>query len=89
MSEATFAPCVGSGMCCKKAPCPFGEAGPDGGCIYLEERERLAGNVVVYRCGRYEWIQKQPGADFSPAFGAGCCQPLFNENRRAILKVLR
>ncbi len=83
-------PCVGSGQCCKTAPCPFGEADPnDGSCIYLErwKGDDLEG-VERYRCGRYEHIVKQPSSYWSPAFGAGCCQTLFNRNRERILDAL-
>ena len=36
-------------------------------------------------CAKYDYIRIQPGADFVPAFGAGCCMPLFNEYRDKIL----
>lgn len=45
--------------------------------------------VNIYRCGRYEYIKQQPGNEIMPAFGAGCCMGLFNENRMAIIKEIK
>ena len=73
-------PCYRSGMCCKTAPCPFGTRGDNGWCVHLEE-EIHDRDVVFYKCGIYDFIQKQPDAHLSPAFGAGCCQSLFNPDR--------
>lgn len=95
MTDDEFAypvrPCVGSGHCCKSGPCSYGEADPkDGSCVYLVrwEGDDLEG-VERYRCGRYEHIMAQPGKGFwSPAFGAGCCQTLFNRERDRILEAL-
>jgi hypothetical protein len=42
----------------------------------------------IYRCGRYAFISQQPGADFMPAFGAGCCMSVFNENRERVIRLL-
>lgn len=42
-----------------------------------------------YRCGIYAAIAAEPGAEFEPAFGAGCSSPLFNTDRDAILVELR
>ena len=75
-------PCLHSGYCCKKVPCPWGEVNPDTGwCKHLEEREPNR-----WYCGDYDHISKQPGANIVPAFGAGCSSPLFNTAREAILK---
>ena len=87
--EVTYAPCVGSAMCCKKAPCPFGEADETGGCRFLEVWEDDHLEVERYRCGRYDEIVGQPTAEIAPAFGAGCCMPMFNERRSEILVELR
>lgn len=78
--------CVGSGFCCKKAPCEFGAPDPvTRACIYLEEWPGNDLGVTRYRCGRYEFIVADPsGSRGSPAFGAGCCSPLFNGNRDRI-----
>ena len=82
--------CVGSGFCCKQAPCGFGEWDAERRqCIYLEVWKQTETKTPRYRCGRYEYICQQPGADFSPAFGAGCSSPLFNTDRSAILVQLR
>ncbi len=37
-------------------------------------------------CGIAEEIVKDPTWKISPAFGAGCCRPLFNEARERILR---
>jgi hypothetical protein len=88
--ENYIAPCVGSAMCCKKAPCPYGESisKEDRGCKFLEEKETIKG-VTIYQCGRYEYIRQQPGNEFCPAFGAGCCMSLFNDNRQRIIGLIR
>jgi len=85
MEEYKASPCVGSGLCCKTGPCGFGIWSKEKSqCEYLEVG--LSGEgFEVYRCGRYEYIKKQPGSDFMPAFGAGCCMSLFNSNRRSII----
>lgn len=78
--------CVRSGFCCKQHPCPFGEWDDAGEqCKHLLEIGRLARNTPVYECGIYSEIIDQPGAEISPAFGAGCCSPLFNHNRARII----
>jgi hypothetical protein len=83
-------PCVGSGFCCKKVPCPYGSRDPSTSwCIHLIPWEGDDLGVPRYRCGRYEYIVKQPGAEWIPAFGAGCCAPLFNEDRSRIVKAIR
>jgi hypothetical protein len=83
-------PCVGSGFCCKKVPCPYGSRDPSTGwCIHLIPWEGNTLGVPRYRCGRYEFISKQPGSEWIPAFGAGCCSPLFNEDRDRIIRALR
>jgi len=80
--------CVRSGFCCKRAPCPYGTAGLDGACIHLVPDP--ASSAGQYLCERYDWIRKQPGAEWSPAFGAGCSSTLFNEDRdRVILRLRR
>jgi hypothetical protein len=84
----TARPCVGSGYCCKKAPCPYGEADETGGCRFLVVWDQTETVTTRYRCGRYAEIVGQPGADLVPAFGAGCCSSL-NTDRRDILVELR
>ena len=83
-------PCVGSGHCCKRGPCGYGEADPKtGACTSLVLWEDAVGNVERYRCGKYEEISKQPTANVMPAFGEGCCQPLFNQARTRVLNELQ
>ena len=76
-------PCLRSGVCCKKGPCAFGErtSEDDPACRYLE-----GDGPGSYVCGIAEEIVKQPGWEWSPAFGAGCCMPLFNEARERVKK---
>lgn len=80
---------MGSGFCCKTAPCGFGEADAGGGCLYLVVWQQSETTAERYRCGKYAEIVGRPGAELSPAFGAGCCSPLFNGRRDAILVELR
>ncbi len=88
MTDIPYIPCLRSGMCCKKRPCPYGEVtSPDNpSCRFLEVEIAVEG-TELYRCGKYEEISKQPGAEFSPAFGAGCCQPMFNDARNKIARL--
>lgn len=44
--------------------------------------------IKLHRCGLYDFIRVQPGAELMPAFGAGCCRTLFNDNRRRILRMI-
>jgi len=74
-------PCARSGLCCKTSACPYGEWDPLGHkCIYLEI-EDATDQYVLYECSRYDYIKKQIGSEWAPAFGAGCCKTLFNEAR--------
>lgn len=83
-------PCVGSGYCCKKVPCPFGTMDPvTKWCTHLIPWPDNDLDVPRYRCGRYEFIKDQPGADMVPAFGAGCCSAAFNDDRDRVLIALR
>lgn len=89
-SDAPERPCVGSGFCCKQAPCPYGKALPGSRqCVYLAVWDQSETVATRYRCERYDFIKAQPGSDFSPAFGAGCSSALFNTDRDAILIELR
>ena len=75
--------CLRSGFCCKQSPCYYG--------TWDEEKhqcEHLVGDKPgEYACGIYEYIIKQPGCEVSPAFGAGCCSPMFNKDRDGLLEV--
>mgnify|MGYP000511781127 CR=1 FL=1 len=81
------ASCVGSGFCCNKVPCGFGESisATNKACVHLTPVE-TNGKHQRFTCGIYEYIITQPGWEFSPAFGAGCCSTLFNPERNAILR---
>lgn len=77
--------CVQCGACCKKVPCGFGEWNADKTqCAHLVVIEEQV-FYKRYACGLYDHIIKQPGAEIMPAFGAGCCRSLFNEDRDLIL----
>ncbi len=80
-------PCLSCGFCCKKSPCPFGEWDEKNSqCMFLEIKKdhRVC---IEYKCDKYDYIQKLPeesAANFSPAFGSGCCMTLFNEDRNRL-----
>lgn len=60
--------CVNCGFCCRQQPCRFGEWNHTlKQCLYLS-----FANGQSF-CKRFDYIIKQPYADFEPAFGAGCC----------------
>jgi hypothetical protein len=78
-------PCIRSGYCCQKAPCPFGKAEEGStACIYL-----VGDTPGEYACGKYDEIGALPpemGAHFAPAFGAGCCSPLNTQRLDLLVK---
>lgn len=80
-------PCVGSGLCCKTARCQVGveKHGPGRDCPSLRERDGR------YWCGEIEDADEAEAARLREHLyvGAGCCMPLFNEVREAILRKLR
>jgi hypothetical protein len=76
-------PCVMSGFCCRKGPCAFGEWSEEKQqCEFLIDKDD-----GTTRCGKYEEILNLPQEQWyhNPAFGAGCCMPLFNDARQKIL----
>jgi hypothetical protein len=76
--------CIRSGYCCKQAICPFGKWDKEKkACAYLE-----GDRPGSYSCSKYSEIIQHPDADFSPAFGAGCCSSL-NSDRQNLLKKQR
>lgn len=86
-TEYKTSPCVGSGLCCKAEPCGFGEWDSiNKRCKYLQDGNN---DVTIYRCGRYEYIKQQPGNEFMPAFGAGCCMSMFNTDRQKIIQEIK
>ena len=85
-----YQPCVGSGFCCKRSPCPYGEPAPDTGwCIHLTPWEGDTLESPRYRCGRYEYIKDQPFANSVPAFGGGCCSTINEDRDRIVLELRR
>ena len=80
-------PCLRSGLCCKTGPCAFGKWDAAAHqCQYLQVTE-VTDRYTIYACGIKDQIDALPpeaGAHINPAFGAGCCMPLFNANRNAI-----
>ena len=84
----TYRSCVNSGYCCTVRPCQFGDvtSQDNPSCKYLEPAQVEPGKQPRFVCGIYDQIKDKPGASLSPAFGAGCCSPLFNVARQAILK---
>lgn len=80
--------CVGSGHCCKTAPCPFGVRLESGACAFLVPWPEVSVETIRYRCDRYDEIVGLPGSEHVPAFGQGCSSPLFNVERQAIVREL-
>lgn len=81
--------CMRSGLCCKTAPCQFGEWDKARHqCRFLEISEQ-GEDFTLYGCAKKAEIEALPpeaGAMWNPAFGGGCCMPLFNDNRAAIIR---
>lgn len=80
-------PCMKSGFCCTKSPCAYGEFNETkSACKYLSEPN----DIGQRDCLRYEWIIKNvPSYKTYPAFGAGCCMPMFNDMRENIIKKIK
>lgn len=77
-------PCVKSGFCCTKSPCGYGEWNEkQTACKYLGEPNDI-GQML---CLRYDWIKENVvNWEFYPAFGGGCCMPLFNGMRDKVIQ---
>lgn len=87
--EIKVRPCLRSGFCCKKSACGYGTWDPEKRqCAHLVVDEVLPNGAEIHSCGIHDYIVKQPGAEWSPAFGAGCCMPLFNDLRDNIARGL-
>jgi len=92
MQELDYLPgaCLRSGLCCKTGPCAFGEwDAVRHQCKFLEIEETHP-TCEIYRCGKkaeIDALAKDYMAAINPAFGKGCCMPLFNANRREIAKL--
>ena len=81
-------PCMKSGFCCTKSPCSYGESisEENNACKYLLEPNDLGQRD----CGRYQWIiDNVPNYEFYPAFGSGCCMPMFNEMREIVIQNIK
>ena len=74
--------CLRSGFCCRRGPCGFGApvSSTNPQCQFLIEHDDKTTS-----CGKHDEIIKDPSSVFSPAFGSGCCMPMFNEARTEIL----
>lgn len=82
--EDPSSPCVRCGYCCKIRECAFGEwDDKKNQCKYL-----LGNEPGEYACAKYEELVNNPFAKWNPAFGAGCCAPLFNSHRAKVLQKL-
>jgi hypothetical protein len=87
---APIRPCMRSGLCCKKGPCPYGTwDAVRKQCVHLLVERTLPNGAEVHACAIHDHILVQPGSEFAPAFGAGCCMPLFNQDRAAIIEGLK
>lgn len=77
-------PCVKSGFCCTKSPCGYGEWNEEkSACKYLDKPNNLGQKI----CLRYDWIKENAiNWEVYPAFGGGCCMPLFNDMRNNVIK---
>jgi hypothetical protein len=73
--------CVLSGYCCTVAPCPYGEADQNGGCIYLAQPN----DAGQRECQKYPEIVEAEKNASSPMMGSGCSSTLFNTMREAVL----
>jgi hypothetical protein len=84
---AKHLPCMRSGECCKRNPCGFGasKSDTDKSCVHLLVDEEIEPGLFTYRCGQIDYILTQPGWEGVPAFGGGCCSPMFNENRSRLV----
>lgn len=84
-SKPYGAPCVRSGFCCKKAPCPYGEWNAE----KTQCKELVGDRPGEYACGIIDRIKTYPGWEIVPAFGGGCSSTLFNPDRDAVLRRAR
>jgi len=80
LKKSFRADCVQCGYCCQKRPCAFGE--------WDAEKNQCKFLTDDMKCSIYDWILKQPGNEINPAFGAGCCSALFNEQREKKIREL-
>ena len=87
LEEVPLRPCVGCGYCCRKVVCPVGHVSEPGG-----ECDHLLWSVADrrYYCELVRYpMSIAEGAAIARsvlAIGAGCCSPLFNTDRDAMLR---
>lgn len=87
LDGVTIKPCMKSGFCCTKQPCVYGEWNENkSACKYLSKPNEIGQRG----CERYDWIKSNvPNWEYYPAFGAGCCMPMFNKMRDDIIKTIK
>ena len=78
LAQAAAKPCVQCGYCCTVRPCTFGE--------WDFERGRCKFLTDDMECGIYDDIKDDPRGKWNPAFGTGCCSPLFNTFRETKMR---
>jgi len=82
-------PCMKSGFCCTKSPCAYGTYDHEKKqCIHLGEPN----DIGQRDCLHINWILEnvpEEFRNFNPAFGAGCCMPMFNEARNTIINTIK
>ena len=87
--EIKVRPCLRSGFCCKKVPCGYGKWNDERTqCAHLVVDEVLPNGAEIHACGIHDFIVQQPGSEIMPAFGAGCCMPMFNDLRDNVARGL-
>lgn len=92
--------CVRSGYCCTVRPCPFGRPAErqrpaDVAAGHVRCAELVAEGWIgdpldgmpTFTCGIYDKIVGQPGAEWAPAFGTGCCSSM-NSDRQKIVRLM-
>jgi hypothetical protein len=72
-TSVSVKPCVKCGACCRISACPYG--------VWDAQRHQCSFLTKDNLCSKYNEIIKIPGSKFCPAFGEGCCSPLFNQDR--------
>jgi len=83
-------PCIRSGFCCKQGTCPYGVYDIKAErCRHLVDDVEVSPGQFTTKCAIYDHINEQPESIWSPAFGAGCCSPMFNPDRDAIINAAR
>ena len=70
--------CVKCGACCRSGPCQYGK--------WDHANEKCEFLTDENMCSHYDEIVVMPYSYFSPAFGAGCCQPLRHHFRDVPVK---